>query len=49
MDMIQIRNLTSNTYDEATASKISTAIRDTYSTEFVLLKEKMGSLREEQV
>lgn len=49
MDMIQSRNLTSHTYDEATASKISTAIRDTYFTEFVLLKEKMGSLREEQV
>lgn len=48
MDMIQSRNLTAHTYDEATASKIMTAIRDTYFTELMLLDEKLDSLKREQ-
>src|SRR3990172_5945884 len=41
MSMIQSRNLTSHTYDEATASVIAFAIRNTYFTEFEALRMKL--------
>ncbi len=44
MDMIQSRNLTSHTYDEATAAHIVSAIRDTYFAEFEALRVKLDGL-----
>ena len=44
MNMIQSRNLTSHTYDEATAAKISSAIRGSYFQEFELLKQQLAQL-----
>jgi nucleotidyltransferase substrate binding protein (TIGR01987 family) len=47
MDMIQSRNLTSHTYDEATAAKIVSAIRATYFTEFEALRSQLEKLKKE--
>ncbi len=47
MDMINSRNLTSHTYDEATAAQIVSAIRDTYVAEFEALRLKLEQLRQE--
>jgi nucleotidyltransferase substrate binding protein (TIGR01987 family) len=47
MDMIQSRNLTSHTYDEATATKIAAAIRGTYYAEFDTLRGKLEELKKE--
>lgn len=47
MDMIRSRNLTSHTYDEATAIAIVSAIRATYFSEFEVLQIKLEKLREE--
>ena len=47
MDMIQSRNLTSHTYDEATAAQIASAIRDTYFAEFEALRIKLDELKTE--
>jgi len=41
MEMIKSRNLTSHTYNEATADEIITLIHDHYFSEFVLLKDKL--------
>lgn len=49
MAMIQSRNLTSHTYDEATAAQIATAIRGSYFTQFEALRSKLAELREEGV
>ena len=48
MDMIQSRNLTSHTYDEATAAQIATAIRSDYFPEFEKLHSKLSTLEEEE-
>ncbi len=48
MDMIQSRNLTSHTYDEATATQIVSAIRNTYFAEFEALRVKLDELRREE-
>lgn len=48
MDMIQSRNLTSHTYDEATASQIVSAIRSAYYREFEALHNKLNDLRREE-
>lgn len=48
MDMINSRNLTTHTYDEATASRIVSAIRNTYFAEFEALKIKLEKLRQEE-
>ena len=45
MDMIQSRNLTSHTYDEATAAQIASAIRNTYFAEFDTLRIKLEELK----
>ena len=45
--LIQSRNLTSHTYDEATAAQIVSAIRDTYFAEFEALRIKLDELKEE--
>lgn len=45
MDMVQSRNLTSHTYDEATAAKIVSAIRTSYFAEFEGLKIKLDILK----
>ena len=47
MDMINSRNLTSHTYDEATAAKIASAIRNTYFAEFKALCIKLEELKKE--
>jgi len=47
MDMIQSRNLTSHTYDEATATKIVSTIRATYFAEFEALRIKLEELKKE--
>ncbi|HNT87839.1 MAG TPA: nucleotidyltransferase substrate binding protein [Candidatus Hydrogenedentes bacterium] len=46
MDMIASRNLTSHTYDEATAAKIASAIRGTYRAEFEALRMTLETLNE---
>ncbi|PDW04520.1 nucleotidyltransferase substrate binding protein [Candidatus Viridilinea mediisalina] len=48
MDMIQSRNLTSHTYDEATATRIVSAIRTTYYATFEALRSKLDELRREE-
>jgi nucleotidyltransferase substrate binding protein (TIGR01987 family) len=45
MDMIQSRNLTTHTYDEATATQIISAIRSTYFAELVALRAKLEELK----
>jgi nucleotidyltransferase substrate binding protein (TIGR01987 family) len=46
MDMIKSRTMTSHTYNEEVAQKISSDIIEKYFPEFVMLKAKMESLRE---
>jgi nucleotidyltransferase substrate binding protein (TIGR01987 family) len=48
MDMIQSRNLTSHTYDEATAAQIASAIRNTYFAEFNTLRTKLEELKKKE-
>jgi nucleotidyltransferase substrate binding protein (TIGR01987 family) len=47
MAMIQSRNLTSHTYDEATAATIASAIRNTYFKEFEALRIKLEKMKKE--
>ncbi|MFU8772261.1 MAG: nucleotidyltransferase substrate binding protein [Anaerolineales bacterium] len=47
MDMIMSRNLTSHTYDEATATQIVFAILNTYFTEFKTLRDIFAKLTHE--
>ena len=47
MNMIQSRNLTSHTYDEALAAEIASAIRATYFAEFEALGIKLEDLKKE--
>ncbi|MCC6601982.1 MAG: nucleotidyltransferase substrate binding protein [Anaerolineae bacterium] len=46
MDMIQSRNLTSHTYNEATAAQIATAILGDYFPQFEALHDKLAALGE---
>ncbi|MCP4423426.1 MAG: nucleotidyltransferase [Chloroflexi bacterium] len=46
MDMIQSRNLTSHTYDEATAAQITTSVRRNYFPEFETLYRKLAEMIE---
>ncbi|MFZ5876515.1 MAG: nucleotidyltransferase substrate binding protein [Nitrospirota bacterium] len=48
MDMIQSRNLTSHTYDEATAAQIVSAIRNAYAAEFAALRATLDELKKEE-
>jgi len=48
MNMITSRNLTSHTYDEATAEKIIAVIRDGYCAEFAAFKARFDQLRQEE-
>ncbi len=48
MDMIQSRNLTSHTYNEALASKIASAILNTYVAEFKALRARLEKLKQEE-
>ncbi len=48
MDMIQSRNLTSHTYNEAIAAQIAAAIRGAYFAEFEALRIKLEELKEEE-
>lgn len=48
MEMIESRNLTSHTYNEATADEIITLIHDHYFSEFVILKDKLMSQKEKE-
>jgi nucleotidyltransferase substrate binding protein (TIGR01987 family) len=48
MDMVKSRNLTSHTYDEATAAQIISAIRNTYFAELEALRIKLDELKREQ-
>ena len=45
MGMIQSRNLTSHTYDEATAAQIVSAILSAYFNEFEALRNKLDELK----
>ena len=47
MDMIRSRNLTSHTYEEATAAKIASAIRESYIAEFQALRTRLEGLKKE--
>jgi len=47
IDMIQSRNLTSHTYDEAIAASIASAVRNSYFTEFETLRINLKKLRRE--
>lgn len=46
MEMIQSRNLTSHTYEEATAAQIVSAIRKDYYKEFEKLREKLEGFKQ---
>lgn len=48
MDMIRSRNLTSHTYNEAVASKIVSAILESYFAEFEALKARLAELEQEE-
>ena len=48
MDIVQSRNLTSHTYDEAIAARIAAAICDTYLAEFDALRLKLEALKKEE-
>lgn len=48
MDMIKSRNLTSHTYEEATAAEIVSAIRGTYFSQFEMLRIKLDGLKEKR-
>ncbi|RME51040.1 MAG: nucleotidyltransferase [Caldilineae bacterium] len=48
MDMIRSRNLTSHTYDEATAAQIASAIRNTYFAEFDALRSRLEKMKQEE-
>ncbi len=48
MDMIKSRNLTSHTYDEATAAQIIAAILNTYFAEFEALRITLEKLKQEE-
>ena len=48
MDMIKNRNLTSHTYEEETAEKIATAIRDQYAQEFIQLEKRLNQLKDDE-
>lgn len=47
MDMINSRNLTSHTYDEATAARIVSAIRYAYFTEFAAFQTRLEKMKAE--
>ena len=47
MNMIQSRNLSSHTYDEATAAQIASAIITTYFSEFEKLRIKLEKMKKE--
>lgn len=47
MTMIESRNLTNHTYDEAVAQRVITAIRNKYIRQFDALEQRMQSLRDE--
>lgn len=48
MDMTMSRNLTSHTYDEATAAQIISAIRSVYFAEFEALSTKLDELEKDE-
>ena len=48
MDMIQSRNLTTHTYNEATAAQIVAAILESYFAEFQALQIRLTSLKPEE-
>ena len=48
MDMITSRNLSSHTYNEEVATKISTAISNDYFTEFVAMQATLDTLKQEE-
>jgi nucleotidyltransferase substrate binding protein (TIGR01987 family) len=48
MEMIQSRNLTTHTYDEATVAKIVSSVTHVYFSEFEDMEAAMNRLKEEQ-
>ncbi len=48
MDMIQSRNLTSHTYNEATAAQIASAIRNAYYAELEAICVRLEQVRQEE-
>jgi nucleotidyltransferase substrate binding protein (TIGR01987 family) len=49
MEMIKSRNMTTHTYDEATAAEISSAVIHSYFAEFQAFQTRMTKLKEESV
>jgi nucleotidyltransferase substrate binding protein (TIGR01987 family) len=49
MDMISSRNLTSHTYNEATAEQIGAAILERYYAEFAALHRKLEKLKQDEL
>jgi nucleotidyltransferase substrate binding protein (TIGR01987 family) len=49
MKMIQSRNLTSHTYEEATATDIQKVIVEKYASCFVLLQKKLADIQKDEV
>jgi nucleotidyltransferase substrate binding protein (TIGR01987 family) len=49
MDMIRSRNLTTHTYDEATAAEIGSAVIHSYFAEFERFRTRMTQLKEDSV
>lgn len=47
MNMIQSRNLTSHTYEEAIAAEIVSAIRNIYAAELEALRSKLAELKQQ--
>jgi nucleotidyltransferase substrate binding protein (TIGR01987 family) len=48
MEMIKSRNLTSHTYNEVTADEIIALVHDKYFEEFILLKNKLMRIKENE-
>jgi len=48
MEMTKSRNLTAHTYNEATASQMVSAIRNTYFAEFEALRIKLDTLKQDE-
>lgn len=48
MDMIKSRNLSSHTYNEATAEEIVNAIKENYLNQFSILQTRLNELKKEE-
>ena len=49
MDMIKSRNQTSHTYNEETADEIVHAIKENYLDEFLVLQQRLNTLKDKNI